>query len=272
MFSDVAAASPEDIRRRLYAGNIFKLPATSVTTELVAYIRQLAEDALGGPLANAHERFDFDGAKQKLAPLRAALASEPRYVGTLTSIASVIGASSALAFDPLRLRCSLHGRHEGPGTETAYAIHRDTWYANPQCQINFWIPLHDVTEEQTFTFFPHHFNAPIRNTSSAFSYDDWITKRGWQSSKANVAVAFPLVLEEPTPGQAFKAKSGDIIVFSASQLHQTIRNDSGITRFSLDFRAVHLGDHGQGLGAPNVDNGSRPDALRDYLFPGNVAA
>ena len=47
---------------------------------------------------------------------------------------------------------------------------------------------------------------------------------------------------------------------------------AGATRFSVDFRTVHLGDHRAGLGAPNVDNHSTGSALKDYVRPQGVSA
>ena len=50
-------------------------------------------------------------------------------------------------------------------------------------------------------------------------------------------------------------------------LSETLPQALGRTRFSLDARLVHLGDHARGLGAPNVDGRSRGSALPDYVQP-----
>lgn len=266
MFSTNTFRTADDFRDAIYGGSIFRLPATTETRGLVAEIRGLLEQDFG-PLASVHTRFDFASMKQPLSALRAKLTTEPRYTEALVAIAAVAGAPSELAFDPLRLRCVLPGNHRNKGSEVAYAAHRDTWFGNPQCQINFWIPLQDVTEEQSFMFFPDVFDKAVPNTSDAFQYDDWMEAHGWQGSKSHAPVIFPAPLQTPANGRAFSAKAGDIIVFSAAQLHQTVKINTGVTRFSLDFRAVHLADHAARKGAPNVDNASAPGALRDYLFP-----
>ena len=266
MFTTDTFRTAEDFRSAIYKGSIFRLPATTETGELVAHIRSLLEQEFG-PLASVHTRFDFLSMKQPLCVLRAKLTTDPRYTETLAAITTVAGAPAELAFDPLRLRCVLPGNHLNKGAEVAYAAHRDTWYGNPQCQVNFWIPLQDVTEEQSFMFFPDVFSKEVPNTSNAFHYDDWMDQHGWQGSKSHAPVTFPAPLQTPANGRAFSAKAGDIIVFSAAHLHQTVRNKTGVTRFSLDFRAVHLADHAARKGAPNTDNASTPGALRDYLFP-----
>ncbi|TAL37822.1 MAG: hypothetical protein EPN97_04650 [Alphaproteobacteria bacterium] len=266
MFSADTFRTTEDFREAIYGGSIFRLPATTETRALVADIRSLLEQDFGA-LASVHTRFDFTSMKQPLSVLRAKLTTEPRYTEALAAIAAVAGVPAELAFDPLRLRCVLPGNHLNKGSEVAYAAHRDTWYGNPQAQVNFWIPLQDMTEAQSFMFFPDVFKKAVPNTSNTFQYDDWIDQHGWQGSKSHAPVAFPAPLQTPANGRAFSAQAGDIIVFSAAHLHQTVKNNSDMARFSLDFRAVHLADHAARRGAPNVDNASAPGALRDYLFP-----
>lgn len=266
MFSANTFRTANDFRGALYNGSLFRLPTSSVTHALVAHVRSLLEQEFG-PVASVHTRFDFASMKQPLSVLRARLAATPRYTESLAAIAAVAGSPADLAFDPLRLRCVLPGNHLNKGSEVAYAAHRDTWYGNPQCQVNFWIPLQDVTEENSFRFFPDVFEKAVPNTSNTFRYDNWMEEHGWQGSKSHAPVTFPAPIQTPANGRAFSARAGEVIVFSAAHLHQTVKNNTDITRFSLDFRAVHLADHAARRGAPNADNASVPAALRDYLFP-----
>lgn len=257
-----------DFLPALYAGDVFHLPATARTSALVADIRAALEEAFGADLQTVHERLDFSAMKQPLADIRARLEREDGFAATCTALLADMGLPD-MRRDALRLRCVMHGGHENPAAERAYAAHRDTWFGNPEAQINIWLPVFDVTQAQSFSFYPRYFNAPIKNSSGGFDYDDWMGKVGWQGAKsvANpVEIDYPQILEEIVDENAFAfaARAGDMIVFSASHLHQTAKNSSGRTRFSLDFRAVYMPDHLAGRGAPNVDNGSRPDALRDY--------
>jgi hypothetical protein len=59
--------------------------------------------------------------------------------------------------------------------------------------------------------------------------------------------------------------AGGIIVFSGAQLHSTVPNTSGRTRFSIDFRTVHLDDVLADRGAPNVDSACTGTTMGDYL-------
>jgi hypothetical protein len=252
----------------LYAGAVFKCAATDKTQALTARIRGLLAEAFGADLQTVHERFVFADMKQPLADIRAMLERDAIYTDACRDILAGLGLPH-MRRDALRLRCVMHGGHESKAAERAYAAHRDTWFGNPEAQINIWIPLLDVTADQTFTFYPSYFDAPIKNSSGVFNYDNWMQTVGWQGARTVQQAAeidYPQVLEEIVDEKAFgfSAKAGEMIIFAAAHLHQTVPNSSGRTRFSIDFRAVHMADHQAGKGAPNVDNASRPDALRDY--------
>jgi hypothetical protein len=53
--------------------------------------------------------------------------------------------------------------------------------------------------------------------------------------------------------------------FSAAQLHSTVPNTSNATRYSIDFRTVHLDDVLGRIGAANVDSACTGTTLGDYL-------
>jgi hypothetical protein len=266
-------ADNETFRRAVYAGGIFRIPATTLSATLAAEVMETMAAYFGAP-GTAHERYTFADMQPAMSAARAELASQQRYRDIQSQLLAAAGFTpDELAVDALRLRCVMNNGHLNKGAELAYTAHRDTWYGNPQAQLNFWMALHDVTPAQSFTFYPSLFTRPVANTSQGFSYATWMEKRGWQGAKSDAAVEYPVVLEQPqdTAAFSFTASAGDMIVFSAAQLHQTVKNSSGITRYSLDFRAVHLGDHKAGLGAPNADNGSQPEALKDYYTPGRAA-
>ncbi len=73
--------------------------------------------------------------------------------------------------------------------------------------------------------------------------------------------------------------AGGAILFSGAQMHSTVPNTSGLTRFSIDFRTVDLADLEGGLGAPKVDTYAMGTSLRDFrrardasAMPDNVVA
>jgi hypothetical protein len=68
-------------------------------------------------------------------------------------------------------------------------------------------------------------------------------------------------LNAPKDLRAFARESitatfdGEILTFSGSHLHGTVPNDTEQTRFSIDFRLVHIADLLSRRGAVNVDSG-----------------
>lgn len=266
LFTAHLPPGPDAARQAVYDGAVFHCPASQASQGLAQAVYAEVQAALGPDPVHVHARAGFAAIYPALTQLRAGIAASPAYRQAMKDVMRAAGFDpDGYVLDDLRLRCVMHEGHLNDGAAKAYALHRDTWYGNPQSQINFWIPLHDVDERMTFTFYPGYFSRAIDNTSHGFDFLAWIEKTGWQGAKNAPDHDYPRASARPDgAGATFAAQAGDVVVFSAAHLHETTPNASGLTRFSLDFRAVHAGDHARGLGAPNADNGSRPDALRAY--------
>jgi hypothetical protein len=61
------------------------------------------------------------------------------------------------------------------------------------------------------------------------------------------------------------APPGGVLLFSAAQMHSSVPNNSGKTRFSIDFRTVNVDDVAAHRGAPNVDSACTGTTMGDYL-------
>ena len=171
-----------------------------------------------------------------------------------------------LFFDIPRLRILSTKAHYIPEAEPAFYLHRDSWYANPKAQLNFWIPLHDMKyETSSFSFFPEYFQKSIQNQSSEFQYSSWKKSGGFQAISQEGRI-YPGFLEAPEGSFELKisCSKGSILVFSSSHLHGTRPNHSLKTRLSLDFRVVSKSDFESKKGAPDPDNESKGTALLDY--------
>ncbi len=262
-----------ELRAGIYAGKVFRVPATAASRLLVAGVLAALDAEFTGETPHRKLQFELPGEElfRRIGKLRAAFLVDASLRERLFALLNEQGfLTSENAVDPLRLRAVTHLGHENPLAAPAYTAHRDTWYANPQAQVNWWIPLHDVTEADSFKFYHSLFGKPVPNESADFDYDEWMETVGWQNTSGKRAV-YPTAEESSyasVEGTAFACNAGDIILFSAAHLHQTVKNASGLTRFSIDFRTVHLADSEAGGGAPNVDNKSRGSALKDYLHPG----
>ncbi|MBU6450971.1 MAG: hypothetical protein KGS72_04275 [Cyanobacteria bacterium REEB67] len=281
LFSDDLPADNESLRRRIFQGEIFLLPAGAASLCLCDALLQIASDNILGEkqtvtagnrqvvaaaLRAAPGRSGEEGARAGHAIVKEALLAEPTFDELLLAVLDECGFErQEVLFDPLRMRISYDGGYKEEINRRSNSVHRDTWYANSQSQINFWMPLHDVSAADAFSFYLKNFASAVPNTSEQFDYDLWMKTTGWQSSM--ILSTFPTADADPRSlGErtSFSARAGQLLLFSASHLHQTNPNDSGLARYSVDFRIVHRADLASGLAAPNVDNLSQGDATRDY--------
>lgn len=260
--------SYETLKIAVYGGELFLLPASPSSLWLVESVKQALLELFHpvSDLRKIHEEYPAETIYRNMICLRKKI-SDPEYSKTfIAAITQPFGLPpEQTAFDPLRLRWN--APTEVFDEDAVYsALHRDTWYANPQCQINWWIPLFEVSKEQAFSFFPTYFNQPTPNTSHHFDYERWSTEIGFQSDKNTAAENYPTTTTRPPESarSGFSCGAGNILLFSGAHLHRTAHNTSDLTRFSIDFRTVDLEDKLHGHGPPNMDNAAKGDASVDY--------
>jgi hypothetical protein len=264
------------LRQALYDGSVLLLPPTAASLALVELTTALLRESLGDDPRRAHERFSDEDLFRRIGALRRELYFSAAAHDHVVSIGNDTGFPfGEAALDPARLRTIVHGACDNPRAAPAYFPHRDTWYGHPSCVVTIWVPLDDLLEQETFVFYPERFRAAVPNDSEAFDYDAWVAggdslKIGWQDRNASLTAHYPGVTTRESYGApfGFSCKRGEILLFAGAQLHQTLPQRAGKTRFSLDARLVHLADERSGRGAPNVDGRARGSALRDYLTRG----
>ena len=118
-------------------------------------------------------------------------------------------------------------------------------------------------------FHPRYWSQPVKNGSSGYNYDEWnkeSRKNAAQHIKKDTRkqphAEEPIELD---PQVRVVCKVGGLIIFSGAQMHSTVPNTSGRTRFSIDFRTVHLDDVVAKAGAPNIDSAPTGTTLRDFM-------
>lgn len=271
-------SSPPAFREALYQGELFHLPSTFTTRSLVEVIARALESELGPEPRMAQFRMSGDDFFRAIGRLRRLLFHDPALHQQLRQIIRETGLEpEKQALDPLRIRVIAHGGHQNPKAAPIYNVHRDTWYGHPPGQISWWIPIHDLKEEETFVFFPEYFHRAAANDSRGFDFDEWVEDKrelrvGWQDADAGRTAHYPAFHGDLNGIEqiGFSCRAGDLILFAGAHLHQTLSNESGQTRFSVDFRTVQLEDHAQGRGAPILDTFSTGSALPHYLQPGGA--
>jgi ectoine hydroxylase-related dioxygenase (phytanoyl-CoA dioxygenase family) len=134
--------------------------------------------------------------------------------------------------------------------------------------LNWWIPIYDIESASALAFHPRYWTQPVLNGSRKFNHYQW-NKYGRKTAATEME---QYIEDQPRPEEPIElepqvrpiVKAGGIILFSGAQLHSAVPNSSGRTRFSIDFRTVHLDDVVSKTGAPNVDSASTGTTLRDF--------
>jgi ectoine hydroxylase-related dioxygenase (phytanoyl-CoA dioxygenase family) len=122
-------------------------------------------------------------------------------------------------------------------------------------------------------FHPQHWSNPVRNTSRRYNYYEWNrTSRPSASQHIKNDTRDQPRPEEPVrldPHVRVVPEVGGVMLFSGNQLHSTVPNTSGRTRFSIDFRTVNIDDVITRREPPNVDSECTGTSLRDFLRAGD---
>jgi hypothetical protein len=131
------------------------------------------------------------------------------------------------------------------------------------------LPIFPVVPENVMAFHPEYFDHPVRNGSARYDYAEWN-----RSSRLTAAEHIATdTREQPKPEEPVRLdpqvrvvpEPGGVLLFSGAQLHSTVPNTSGRTRFSIDFRTVHIDDVRARRAARNIDSRCTGTTLRDFV-------
>ncbi len=247
-------------RRRLYAGDLFVYSPTPASLEFCAFARELVRAAFAGrdPEVAQHE-MPVTKFAALLAELKPRFIHHPESKRLIRAMLLAHGCSSLdTYFDVPRLRTSTSDGYLTTGIAYAFHPHRDTWYSAPLCQLNWWMPVYDVAPNNVMAFHPQHWDQPVANSSAGYDYQRWNATSRFNAAehvgKDTREQPKPLEPVAADPDLRIVAPVGGVMIFSGAQLHSSIPNTSGRTRYSIDFRTVHGGDVASLAGAPNIDS------------------
>jgi hypothetical protein len=271
-------ASDDERRRRLYDGQLYIYRATSASAKLCALARNLIEKAFH-PLDPMRAQFEMPVEQfvSIVAPLKPRFIHHPDTRRLTKELIQEMGCDPELTYiDVPRLRIVTDGGYLTSGVGYAHHPHRDVWYSAPLSQINWWVPIYDIQSENSMAFHPRYWSEPIKNDSADFDYYRW-NREGRASAASHIKSD---TRKQPKPQQPLAlqpevrvvTEPAGILLFSAAQLHSTVPNTSGVTRFSIDFRTVCLRDAIENRGAPNIDSGCTGTSLRDFVRASDFAA
>jgi hypothetical protein len=271
-----SAAADEQRRTRLFAGDLFVYSPTPHSIELAEFARVMAERAFAPHFPpDAQHHLTGPAYVSVLAGLKPRFTNHPRCKELVRGVLADLGADlDRTYFDVPRLR-TMTSEYLNAGLTLQFAPHRDTWFSAPLAQINYWLPVYEVEQANVMAFHQRYFATAVRNSSAGYDYADWV-RRGRAAAVRQITAETrrqPRLEQQidREPELRVLTPPGGLLVFSGAQLHSTVPNTSGRTRFSIDFRAVHLTDLTTGAGAPNVDAACRGSSLGDFLRAADLA-
>jgi len=262
--------SDDERREKLFGGDLFMYSPTPNSRALVEFARQMSEEASAPHFPpDAQHHLEGRAYVDVLASLKPTFINHPRSKELVGGVLADLGADvQQTYFDVPRLR-SMTSEYLNAGLTLQFETHRDTWFSAPMCQVNWWMPVYDLAETNVMAFHPRYFAQGARNSSRDYDYEEWVA-HGRASAAAQIEKETrkqPELEEEieMLPDIRLIPPPGGVIVFSGAQLHTTVPNTSGRTRFSIDFRTVNRADVEAGLGAANVDSECTGTNLGDFL-------
>jgi hypothetical protein len=257
-------------REKLFNGDFVFYSGTASFSALVDHARAWTERALGADSEKAQYRLALDAFIPAASGLKSGFTNDLQTKVLVRNVLESFGCDlDTTYFDVPRLRVVTSDNYLTAGVGYAYKAHRDTWYSSPESQINWWLPVFDLAHDNTMSMYPGYWSRPIPNSSQEFDYQEWcaIGRKMAVGQVGTDSRRHPLPTEEVRSDSEsrFVLSSGEVMLFSASHLHATAPNTSGKTRFSIDFRTVHVDDLVNRRGARNIDNRSTGTTLGDFL-------
>jgi hypothetical protein len=267
----------EHRRSALYGGDLFVYSPRSATVALIEFARDMiCEGFKGMDPTTAQYEMPVEEFVRIFAPIKPAFIHHPKTLELMREVAAEFGCGSNDTYlDVPRLRAVTSDAYLTSDVGYAHHPHRDTWYSAPLAQINWWLPIYPLTMESTIAFHPRYWAEAVENGSASFNYYEWN-----RTSRANAAAHIksdsrpqpkataPVDLQ---PEIRLTTEPGGSILFSAAQMHSTVPNTCGRTRFSIDFRTVSLADLESRRSAPNLDSHPVGTSLRDFTRCGDAA-
>lgn len=273
-----ATMSDAERRERLYRGDVFVYSPKASTLALIGFARELLTQAFA-PLEPelAQHRMDVAAFVDVFGPLKPAFIHHPNTKALLADVVAELGCDLEETYvDVPRLRGVTSDKYLTAGVGYAFPPHRDTWWSAPLAQINWWLPIYPFQSESSMAFHPGYWRVPISNGSEEFNYYEY-NAVGRKEAAKHITTD---TRKQPGPRQPMDLEAqfrvvcppGGVILFSATQMHSTVPNTSGRTRFSIDFRTANLADLEAGRSAPNVDTFAQGTSLRDFRRGADGAA
>ena len=261
-----APISHHEFSQRVFAGEF--LVFTGVVRDFAAQLRKAVRESFAphAPLT-AHNHFSEQDYFSRIHDLQQKLRGDQCVYRHFRNALRLLGFDVGQMYrDRFILRVVPPIESHQGGYTSHVKPHRDTWGVNIYQQVNWWAPVFPIARNRTISFFPHHWDAAIANTTDSWSFDTYIKE--FKNTQSGFKPSYPAAPQclEPPQGSPFcpVTKPGDLMGFSAAHLHGSVINKSKFARFSFETRTLHLHDVALNRSAPNIDN--RGSGRLDKIF------
>ncbi len=256
------------LREAIYAGKLIVLTRLQAVSDLVDYTRdQLIELFRPYDPEHAHEFIEPAEMAKLLGEWKPRWIHADRSKQLVRDIIAQAGLPAEFThYDVPRPRTSFPVGHLTTGVAFAFPWHRDSWYSAPAQQLNWWLPIFPIREDNSVAFDMSGFGRAVPNSSGTFDY--------YRNNTHRLSTARQVGREEQSRPGAINHKApqelivlpspGSVLLFAGAQLHTSIPNTSGLARYSVDFRTVDARDLVAGRSAPVVDAHCTGTAVRDF--------
>ena len=148
--------------------------------------------------------------------------------------------------DQMTIRFSPSINEQAKGLLKPVKPHRDTWASNFQHQINWWVPLHDLSKHNSIFFIPKYFTKSVKNNSKEWSFESF--KKGYIKSSTPISL-------QNFSAEDYKVKKinlGDAFCFSGNHIHGS--NLGAYRRLNIETRTLCVKDVKKFHLPKNIDN------------------
>jgi hypothetical protein len=251
----------------MYDGAINVTTPSPTSFEFAMFARELIGEAFGG---RDPELAQFDLPVDEYAAIVDVLESRfvqhPQSRRLVQTLLAERGCDpDTTCFDAPRLRVSTSDDYLATGIAYAWRPYRDTWCSAPLAQLDHWLPVYDVTEDNAIALHAEYFDCAVANDSAGYDHVRC------HATRLDGALPGPTEPVDLLGSTTFVIPVGGILEFSGHHLHSDVPNTSGRTRFSIDFRTVDVDDVRAGLGARNLDGRATGSSIRDFVSAGDLS-
>ena len=159
-------------RRRLFGGDVLVYTHVPEVAAFAAYTREMITELFAphDPLS-IQTVYSPEELADLLIEFKPRWIHDPRSMDHVRAIARALGCEPAkIHADVPKLRTAFPQGGLSTGIAYAFQAHRDTWYAAPKAQLNWWMPVWPVAENNIMEFYPHGFGTQVENNSGDYDY------------------------------------------------------------------------------------------------------